>query len=177
MNAVSPTRVPSDTPDAVIADSEVGAVLDFDHVWDTKSADCVDEVDESGKKRRLQHSLESCRSEISNIPANVFAVIMSALEPVQEALPNAPKAIKDNAADVGVTMADALKRAREQAKNSKVRIVRVTEAQEKMNKMDTREVGKLREERVEETFYIENMILESWKPFNVSVKRWRVRLR
>lgn len=110
-------------------------MLNVNDDWDLQGAVGVDEVAAGAVMRHRQQLQESRRAKKPSVPANVSEVFMLATELVAEQAAGVPVAMKSDATKARVIMADALKRAHEEAKNAKIELVRITKAQEEMREL------------------------------------------
>lgn len=131
----------------------------------------VDEVDEEAVKRRFQQLQESCLAKKQRVPANVLEVLTLPAELVEDLVASAPDMMEGDAANARMTLADVLKRAREEAEEAKVELGKITKVQEEMKRINLMQVDKLREERVGEIAAWKTAVLESQKTFGSEKKR------
>lgn len=81
---------------------------------------------------------EFCRAKKRRVPANLLELFIFAKQLVEEPFASAFEAMKGEAANAGMTMADALKRARKKAQNVKVEQAKITQAQGKVKETHTK---------------------------------------
>lgn len=80
----------------------------------------------------------------------MLEVFTVAMELVEDQVASESEAMASDAANGGVTMVDALKRAREKSENATFESAKIKKAQEEMRETHIKEVKKLRKERFEE---------------------------
>lgn len=125
---MSPVRSAGDVSDAGAADDVVSTVLNVHGDYDLERTVGVGEVDQEAVKSRFQQQQESCRVKKQRVPASLLEVFISATELNEDPVASATKARKDNVANAGVTVADALKRLREETGSDKVPLSKITNA-------------------------------------------------